>query len=93
MTRQILKHIVRKMNDQKYSFCWPHDWLRVEFPDIRILGLQFESSLSYWVKKVCPCEKNNGKLKFRSMDFLPRLAAAKVGNDREIVWVCHSVSN
>lgn len=86
-----MKHIVKKMNDQKYSFCWPIDWLPQKFPEIRILGLQFESALSYWVKKVCPCEQNKLKLKFRSMDYLQRLADAGIGQDRPVIWVCHSM--
>jgi protein SERAC1 len=82
---------VRKLNDQNYSFCWPIDWLPQRFPEIRILGLQFESALSYWVKKVCPCEKNKLQLKFRSMDYLQRLADAGIGHDRPVIWVCHSM--
>lgn len=92
LSRRILKHIVRKMNDQNYSFCWPIDWLPQQFPQIRILGLQFESALSYWVKKICPCEQDKLKLKTRSADYLPRLAAAGVGEGgRPVVWVCHSM--
>lgn len=92
LSRRILKHIVRRMKDQTYSFCWPIDWLPQQFPQIRILGLQFESALSYWVKKVCPCEQNSLKLKNRSSDYLPRLAAAGVGEGgRPVVWVCHSM--
>lgn len=91
LSRRILKHIVRKMDDQKYSFCWPIDWLPQQFPTIRILGLQFESALSYWVKKVCPCEQNKMKLKNRSMDYLPRLADAGIGEGRPVIWVCHSM--
>lgn len=86
-----MKHIVKKMDDQKYSFCWPIDWLPQEFPSIRILGLQFESALSYWVKKVCPCENNKLKLKNRSADYLPRLRDAGIGEGRPVVWVSHSM--
>lgn len=78
------------MDDQKYSFCWPIDWLPQQFPQIRILGLQFESALSYWVKKVCPCEQDK-MLKNRSMDYLQRLADAGIGDRRPVVWVCHSM--
>lgn len=79
------------MENQKYSFCWPIDWLPQQFPQIRILGLQFESALSYWVKKVCPCEQDKLKLKFRSIDYLQRLADAGVGEGRPVIWVCHSM--
>lgn len=91
ISRRILKHIVNKMNDQTYSYCWPIDWLPQQFPKIRVLGLQFESALSYWVKKICPCEQNKMKLRNRSADFLPRLKSAGVGDGRPVVWVCHSM--
>lgn len=91
LSKRILKHIVKRMDEKKYSFCWPIDWLPQQFPNIRILGLQFESALSYWVKKVCPCENDKLKLKNRSMDYLPRLADAGVGDDRPVIWVCHSM--
>lgn len=92
MSRRILKHIVEKMEMEKYSFCWPIDWLPQKFPQVRILGLQFESALSYWVKKICPCEAGNGKLNYRSKDYLPRLAAAGIGEgQRPVIWVCHSM--
>ncbi|CRL02310.1 CLUMA_CG015381, isoform A [Clunio marinus] len=91
LSRQILKHIVKKIDEQKYSYCWPIDWLPQQFPSARILGLQFESALSYWVKKVCPCERDKLKLKYRSLDYIPRLADAGIGNDRPIVWICHSM--
>lgn len=91
LSRRILKHIVRRMNDQTYSFCWPIDWLPQKFPQIRVLGLQFESALSYWVKKVCPCEQNELKIRNRSADFLERLKSAGVGESRPVVWVCHSM--
>ncbi|KAL7031040.1 hypothetical protein ACKWTF_006878 [Chironomus riparius] len=89
-TKKILKHVVKKINEQKYSYCWPIDWLPQQFPNIRILGLQFESSLSYWTSKVCSCEKNKRRLRNISMDYLERLKDAGIGQ-REIVWVCHSM--
>jgi protein SERAC1 len=91
LSRKILKHLVKKMNDQTYSYCWPIDWIPLKFPQIRVLGLQFESALSYWVKKVCPCEQNELKIRNRSADFLDRLKSAGVGEARPVLWVCHSM--
>lgn len=80
------------MNDTNYSFCWPIDWLPPRFPNIRIIGLQFESSLSYWNSLVCPCEADKLHLKARSTDYLKRLADAGIGsNGRPVVWVSHSM--
>jgi len=91
LTRRILKHIVRKLKDTNYSFCWPLDWLPQRFPNIRIMGLQYESALSYWNSKVCPCEKDKLQLRSRSTDYLERLADAGVGENRPVIFVSHSM--
>lgn len=79
------------IDDENYTFCWPLDWLPVDFPDIRILGLNYESALSLWTATKCPCEKNSGKLVDRSKQFLRSLAEAKIGENRGVVWVGHSM--
>ncbi len=67
------------------------DWLPVDFPDIRVLGLNYESALSLWTATICPCEKNRGKLVERSREFLEKLAQAKIGENRPVIWVGHSM--
>ncbi|XP_053684773.1 protein SERAC1 isoform X2 [Sabethes cyaneus] len=73
------------------SFCWPMEWLPKDFPNIRVIGLNYDSSLSQWSASGCPCEKYDGKLEKRAMEFLKKLANSNVGQDRPVVWVGHSM--
>ena len=67
------------------------EWLPKDFPNIRVIGVNYESSLSQWSACGCPCEKENGKLEKRAAEFLDRLVKSKVGQDRPVVWVGHSM--
>lgn len=73
------------------SFCWPMEWLPKDFPNIRVIGLNYDSSLSQWSASGCPCEKYDGKLEKRAGEFLKKLAKSNVGQDRPVVWVGHSM--
>uniref|UniRef100_A0A182R0X8 GPI inositol-deacylase n=1 Tax=Anopheles farauti TaxID=69004 RepID=A0A182R0X8_9DIPT len=73
------------------SFCWPMEWLPKDFPRIRVLGLDYDSSLSQWSATGCPCEKYDGKLQKRAAEFLEKLATSDVGQDRPVIWVGHSM--
>ncbi|XP_062564751.1 protein SERAC1 isoform X2 [Armigeres subalbatus] len=73
------------------SFCWPMEWLPKDFPNIRVIGLNYESSLSQWSASGCPCEKYDGKLEKRAAEFLRKLAKSNIGQDRPVVWVGHSM--
>jgi protein SERAC1 len=84
-------HWQREGHDD-YTYCWPMEWLPEDFRHIRVIGLNYESSLSQWTSaNGCSCEKDKGKLKKRGAEFMDRLAGAKVGNDRPVVWVGHSM--
>lgn len=73
------------------SFCWPMEWLPKDFPNIRVIGLNYDSSLSQWSASGCPCEKYDGKLEKRAGEFLKKLAKSNIGQDRPVVWVGHSM--
>lgn len=75
-----------------YTFCWPMDWLPQEYPNIRIIGLNYETSISEWsLNLLCPCEKNKSSLHDRSEELLHALSASNVGRDRPVIWVGHSM--
>lgn len=78
----------------EYTYCWPMDWLPVDHPSLRVLGVNYETALSEWYanhQSNCPCEKA-GTLHNRSEDLLQGLAAAGVGADgRPVVWIGHSM--
>ncbi|XP_058466762.1 protein SERAC1 isoform X2 [Malaya genurostris] len=73
------------------SFCWPMEWLPKDFPNIRVIGLNYDSSLSQWSASGCPCEKYDGKLEKRATEFLRKLSKSNIGQDRPVVWVGHSM--
>lgn len=68
------------------------DWLPQEYPNIRIIGLNYETSISEWsLNLLCPCEKNKSSLHDRSEELLHALSASNVGRDRPVIWVGHSM--
>ncbi|XP_031640508.1 protein SERAC1 isoform X2 [Contarinia nasturtii] len=86
---------VKWINDDEsktYTYCWPMDWLPQEFPNIRIIGLNYETSISEWsLNMLCPCEKKKSSLHDRSEELLNALSASNVGRDRPVIWVGHSM--
>lgn len=68
------------------------DWLPQEFPNIRIIGLNYETSISEWSLNVlCACEKNKSSLHTRSEELLDALCASNVGRDAPVIWIGHSM--
>lgn len=68
------------------------DWLPQEFPNIRVIGLNYETSISEWsLNMLCPCEKNKSSLHDRSEELLNALSASNVGRDCPVIWVGHSM--
>lgn len=68
------------------------DWLPQEYPNIRIIGLNYETSISEWsLNLMCPCEKNKSSLHDRSEELLNALSASNVGRDCPVIWVGHSM--
>lgn len=70
------------------------DWLPVDHPGVRVLGVNYETALSEWYVNHhanCPCEKA-GTLHNRAEELLHSLASSGVGaNGRPVVWVGHSM--
>lgn len=68
------------------------DWLPQEYPNIRIIGLNYETSISEWsLNMMCPCDKSKSSLHDRAAEFLESLASSKIGYDCPIIWVGHSM--
>lgn len=80
-------------NDEEYTYCWAMDWLQERFRDIRVIGLNYNSTLSEWYSKVhgCGCQVTQGTIESRAKEFLDHLSAAEVGTNRPVVWVGHSM--
>lgn len=45
---------MRNDSDSKTS-CWPKDWLPIDIPSLRIIGVNYGTSLSMWTP-FCPIE-------------------------------------
>ncbi|XP_030384391.1 protein SERAC1 [Scaptodrosophila lebanonensis] len=79
---------------QEYTNCWPMEWLPDDYPDSRIIGIDYTSAVTEWsanFTKYCPCEKGQGHIDVRAGTLLERIAAADVGNNRSVVWIGHSM--
>lgn len=68
------------------------DWLPQEYPNIRIIGLNYETSISEWsLNQLCPCDKTKSSLRHRAQEFLDQLTASHIGRDCPVFWVGHSM--
>ncbi|KAF6116073.1 serine active site containing 1 [Phyllostomus discolor] len=67
--------------------CWPKSWLAEDCPALRIISVEYDTSLSDWRAR-CPMERKS--IAFRSKELLRKLRAAGVG-DRPMIWVSHSM--
>ncbi|XP_008546833.1 protein SERAC1 [Microplitis demolitor] len=69
--------------------CWPKDWLPNDVPSVRVIGINYDTSLSWW-SPPCPIEILRSTISERSLEFTKKLVTAGVGK-RPIIWVCHSM--
>lgn len=68
------------------------DWLPQEYPNIRVIGLNYETSISEWKSNLmCPCEKTKSSLHDRSEELMNALVASNVGQNCPVIWVGHSM--
>ncbi|KMQ95175.1 protein serac1 [Lasius niger] len=71
------------------SLCWPKDWLPMDIPSLRLIGINYGTSLSMWAP-FCPIESKTNFIKERSEEFVSKLTMANVGQ-RPLIWVGHSM--
>ncbi|ELK34808.1 Protein SERAC1 [Myotis davidii] len=76
-------------DETRYTTCWPKTWLARDCPALRIISVEYDTSLSDWRAR-CPTERKS--IAFRSNELLQKLRAAGVG-DRPMVWVSHSMGD
>lgn len=78
-----------KEDECNYSLCWPKDWLPQDCCNLRILGVNYWSSLSEWLER-CPLQ--TAEIETRAGELCPTLVAAGVGHkDTPVVWLAHSM--
>ncbi|KAM3968825.1 protein SERAC1 [Aphomia sociella] len=72
-----------------YTFCWPKDWLPKDCNNLRIMGVNYWSSLSEWLER-CPLQ--TADIAVRAADLAPALIDAGVGkSNTPVVWLAHSM--
>lgn len=72
-----------------YTVCWPKDWLPKDINNLRILGVNYWSSLSEWLE-CCPMQ--TADIATRASELVPALLDAGVGcKNIPIVWLAHSM--
>lgn len=74
-------------DEASYTTCWPKSWLAADCPALRIISVEYDTSLSDWRAR-CPMDRKS--ISFRSSELLSKLRAAGVG-DRPVIWVSHSM--
>lgn len=75
------------VDEDRYTTCWPKTWLAKDCPSLRIISVEYDTSLSDWRAR-CPMERKS--IAFRSNELLSKLRAAGVG-DRPMIWISHSM--
>ncbi|XP_026760877.2 protein SERAC1 [Galleria mellonella] len=72
-----------------YTFCWPKDWLPKDCDNLRIMGVNYWSTLSEWLER-CPLQ--TADIAVRAADLAPALIDAGVGSkNTPVVWLTHSM--
>ncbi|XP_035434044.1 protein SERAC1 [Spodoptera frugiperda] len=72
-----------------YTVCWPKDWLPKDISNLRILGVNYWTSLSEWLER-CPLQ--TADIATRGSEMVPALIDAGVGNkSTPVVWLAHSM--
>ncbi|XP_075991078.1 protein SERAC1 [Anticarsia gemmatalis] len=84
-----LAMIEEEQDKCSYTFCWPRDWLPKDCCNLRILGVNYWSSLSEWLER---CPSQSADICKRASDMVPALIDAGVGiKDTGVVWLAHSM--
>ncbi|ERE85011.1 protein SERAC1 isoform X4 [Cricetulus griseus] len=83
--RALTENVV--VDENRYTTCWPKTWLAKDCPALRIISVEYDTSLSDWRAR-CPMERKS--IAFRSNELLSKLRAAGVG-DRPVIWISHSM--
>ncbi|CAH0402098.1 unnamed protein product [Chilo suppressalis] len=87
-TRKKLAALKEENHDRcNYTYCWPKDWLPKDCNNLRILGVNYWSTLSEWLER-CPLQAAD--IATRAADMAPVLIDAGVGS-KPVVWLAHSM--
>lgn len=79
----------QKASNKNGTECWPKSWLVHDIPNIRVLMVEYDTSLTHWVAQ-CPQQPETRSLIYRSEEIRRKLRKAGVGK-RPVIWVVHSM--
>ncbi|KAJ8737605.1 hypothetical protein PYW08_000200 [Mythimna loreyi] len=85
------RHALMQEEEDKcnYTVCWPKDWLPKDVSNLRILGVNYWSSLSEWLER---CPMQTADIATRASELVPALIDAGVAcNNTPVVWLAHSM--
>lgn len=74
--------------DECYSFCWPKDWIKMDFPDARVISINYTSDPYLW-KPLWVKGNKRLQLNERAEQMIQQLIEMEVG-EKPIIWVGHS---
>lgn len=74
---------------QRYSRCWPGDWLPLDCPGVRVIAVNYTTDPYLW-RPLWIRKRQRTTLSERAREMSRLLAAEGVGCGRPIVWVGHS---
>lgn len=77
----------RPEKENRFTQCWPRDWLANDLDSVRILGVNYQTYLSDWLAEY-PRERRT--IQQRAKHILEELRNAGLG-ERPIIWVAHSM--
>ncbi|KAG8196298.1 hypothetical protein JTE90_023850 [Oedothorax gibbosus] len=73
----------------QYTYCWPKDWLPTDFPNARIISVDYNSSVSKW-KAECPQQEEKDSIDAKANTLMEKLLLSNVG-EKPIIWITHSM--
>ncbi|XP_059044812.1 uncharacterized protein LOC131840654 [Achroia grisella] len=74
--------------DECYSTCWPKDWIKEDYPNARVISINYTSDPHLW-RPLWVKESKRLRLHERAQQMTEQLLALNVG-EKPIIWVGHS---
>lgn len=83
------KHTDPSEDQEKWSPCWPGDWLPLDCPGVRVIAVNYTTDPYLW-RPVWVKKRNRSSLSERAREMTDLLIEKRVGYGHPIVWVGHS---
>ncbi|XP_050420372.1 protein SERAC1-like isoform X2 [Adelges cooleyi] len=85
-----LTTVRKNASSEGYSQCWPSDWLPTDQDGLRVVGVDYSTTLSEWLPS-CPLKlRKQRTLEGRTEKLMNQLLAIGIG-DRPVIFLAHSM--